>query len=294
MKKFDEEYSITLQLSNIQINTVLDARTDNFAVSNRSSVHSHPFYEVLISINGISFSLFQEKTVFLPAGSICIIPPGLYHRTEETSSNESKRSLRFIYKKTDTSNYTQPLYDKFHNLLAQCNIPIIIKTDSAPLLYNLLFECSKELDTDKLYAAENVQFILAQFYIHLLRLLSDKKEKIQYIDNSLPENSRRVKIELWLKQNFKTQITLTDLAEHMNLSERQTDRILKDIYHLGFREIVIDLRMHYAVDLLSNTKIPVSNIAYMTGYDSLSGFYYIFKKYWKISPLQYRKNIKNK
>lgn len=66
--------------------------------------------------------------------------------------------------------------------------------------------------------------------------------------------------------------------------------------HLGMTivEYVIDRRLDYAAELLSNTSMTALEICSKTGYDSFSYFIKQFKKKFGVTPHKYRKNNEKK
>ena len=55
---------------------------------------------------------------------------------------------------------------------------------------------------------------------------------------------------------------------------------------------LIDIKTSHAKKLLETTNMPISEVATECGYSSVEHFIRIFRKYEKITPLKYRKNIR--
>ena len=96
------------------------------------------------------------------------------------------------------------------------------------------------------------------------------------------------KIENFFESRLADQVTEQDLADYLNLSKRQTSRILTDVYHRSFRKILTDNRMWRAAQMLVTTALPVDQIAYKVGYTSVSGFYSAFEQKFGVSAGRYR------
>ena len=54
-----------------------------------------------------------------------------------------------------------------------------------------------------------------------------------------------------------------------------------------------DIRIHHAMDLLTNTQCAVQEISAQVGYTNWSTFLRAFRKRTGTTPLQYRKDIGN-
>lgn len=92
-----------------------------------------------------------------------------------------------------------------------------------------------------------------------------------------------------LRDNFTSSIQVKELADKVHLSVRQFQRKFKDRFHMSIREYIIRLRIHKACDMLRNTDIALTDIAYETGFYDQSAFTRQFKIHIKESPLRYRK-----
>lgn len=59
---------------------------------------------------------------------------------------------------------------------------------------------------------------------------------------------------------------------------------------MGIGEYTTSLRMAMGASLLSSTDLSVSDIAKKTGYRYSGNFSKMFKKYYGVSPLEYRRH----
>jgi AraC-like DNA-binding protein len=75
-----------------------------------------------------------------------------------------------------------------------------------------------------------------------------------------------------------------ELAKEFALSESTLKRHFKAIYGRTMYEYYLEKKMDLAKWLLQEKKISVSETAYMLGYEKVSAFIIIFKKYHKILP----------
>ena len=94
-----------------------------------------------------------------------------------------------------------------------------------------------------------------------------------------------------LRENFTTNITVSDLADKVNLSLRQFQRKFKARFHMSVREYIIRLRIHKACDMLRNTDLSLAEISCETGFYDQSAFTKQFKIHVGESPLNYRKKL---
>lgn len=87
-----------------------------------------------------------------------------------------------------------------------------------------------------------------------------------------------------------SQLSMKKLSKMLNASNHVTSQILNETTGSTFFEILANRRIQLACKLLIEEKdIPVSQIAFGIGYNSLSAFNTAFKKKMTVTPTQYRK-----
>lgn len=93
----------------------------------------------------------------------------------------------------------------------------------------------------------------------------------------------------FLLQNFEQDINLQQLADHCCVSLFHFSRLFKTILRVSPYQYISDLRMNHARLLLESTQLPVTQIAFQSGYNSLEHFATSFKKKYNLSPSSFRK-----
>ncbi|TNJ59886.1 helix-turn-helix transcriptional regulator [Paenibacillus hemerocallicola] len=87
---------------------------------------------------------------------------------------------------------------------------------------------------------------------------------------------------------YRQPLTLEMLAEKMNLSIKQVNRLLQRHFRTSFKQKLLDTRLEAAKDLLRTTDLPVEQIAGEIGYASPHRFYTPFQKKLGMTPNEYR------
>lgn len=110
---------------------------------------------------------------------------------------------------------------------------------------------------------------------------------------SSDEVSARLRVENVLKyieQHYYDHFTLEEVSYMARMSSRHFSTLLGEITGKTFVNYLNDLRVENARELLEETDMAVSSIAFHTGFEELSSFYRAFKKRYNVPPLQFRKN----
>ncbi|WP_298425758.1 AraC family transcriptional regulator [uncultured Kordia sp.] len=91
-------------------------------------------------------------------------------------------------------------------------------------------------------------------------------------------------------------LTLSKLADLLNLSKHHTSQIINEYFQSNFFEFVSSYRIKEAITLLSDTSntMNINEIIDVTGFNNRSSFYTAFKKKTGMSPTAYQKHFSKK
>lgn len=155
-----------------------------------------------------------------------------------------------------------------------------------PLLEQLIDEFrDPQPDTSHLLEA-----LLRQIIIRLARLYRQGDDAVPAARNA--SGGTRAGTVFILEEAFLFHyrtLTLPDLASLLNLSMRQTQRLLQANFGMSFSQKLADARMAAASHLLVDTDLSVTEIADRTGFSSIEHFSAAFHRLMGCSPRQYRK-----
>lgn len=108
-----------------------------------------------------------------------------------------------------------------------------------------------------------------------------------------PENARTdtdivVHIKEYVDTHFDRDLSLDTLSTHFFISKYQISRIFKKIYEINFSDYVTSVRMKNAAEFLLHTNLKLYDICRRTGYEETSYFSNVFKKFYGVSPSDYK------
>ncbi|WP_343208174.1 2-isopropylmalate synthase [Anaerolentibacter hominis] len=101
------------------------------------------------------------------------------------------------------------------------------------------------------------------------------------------EDGRMEEIMNFIKSHYLS-VTLQSLSDEFYLSKPYLSKYIKKSTGATFGEIVRDIRVRRACDLLKESNMNVEDIAAMVGYQNVEHFNRIFKKMYGKTPVQYR------
>ncbi len=105
--------------------------------------------------------------------------------------------------------------------------------------------------------------------------------------NQLPAGGFETVIA-YIQEHYCEDITLSHIAEKVFLNPIYISRLIKEQTGKNYTDLIMELRIRKAVELLKNTDLYVYEIAEKVGYHNLKYFYKVFKKVKGKSPNDYR------
>ena len=100
-------------------------------------------------------------------------------------------------------------------------------------------------------------------------------------------------VEIWKARKFinehsDDELSLTEVAKFSNISGNHLSEKFKEVTGINFVDYISRIRVGKARDLLQNSNLRISEIAFAVGFQSLSQFNRVFKKLTRNSPTQFR------
>ena len=254
--------------------------------------HSHSFIEIVCVVSGTCTNYICEQEIQMQAGDVFIISPGTPHSISAFSDDSVIINIEIRTSTFETAffgvlNENDILSDFFtHSLYHSPKHPyIFFRTNTDQELFDFVLYAYAEFNGNHLYKYRLLNNVIAAFFIMLLR---NHGSKVIVPNITSAERSEDVVFLLkYIEANFNT-VTLSELASFFSYSERQIQRILKKSTGMNFRDIIQKMKMNYAATLLQNPDLPISSIAEKLNYSNMNNFRQIFKKYYGMSPLEYR------
>ncbi len=225
-------------------------------------------YQLIYVTKGRGFFTMQDKEIEVPAGNIVLYRP---HEPQIYSySFKDKTSVLWIH---FTGNNIENLLSQFDIYSGYIGNSLQIK--------DLFQEIIQELQLKK----TGYNSIVNADFEKLLALIH------RCMDTEVIENRNDLVLErliIELNHSYNKPWTITSMAEFCNLSEGYFSHYFKDKLGMAPLKYLTSLRIEKAKFLLSESDVPVSNIASSLGYHDVLYFSRIFKKAVGESPTAYR------
>ena len=132
--------------------------------------------------------------------------------------------------------------------------------------------------------------LVIQLADRVIRLLGNIKEP-----HPLSESLRKYHLSTveaatnFILNRFHKDIGLQELADHCCTSIFHFSRIFKSVMQQSPYKYLSSIRLTHARMLLETTHLPVTQIAFQSGFNSLEQFSTVYRQYYHASPARYRK-----
>ena len=127
----------------------------------------------------------------------------------------------------------------------------------------------------------------------LFELLSCSGKPRDGVKQSSPKpaadmNPHVLKAVAFMSKNYRSQISVNDIAEAAHISEKYMRELFKKETGRSMQAYLTDLRLSAAKTLLSNSKYNISEVANLSGFPEYRNFVRVFKERFGITPTEYR------
>lgn len=116
-------------------------------------------------------------------------------------------------------------------------------------------------------------------------------KSVDEISEIIMGSSNISKAEQFIKKNYGKQLSLNDVAEHLEMSPWHFSKVFYKNVGIHFSQYLLNVRMEEAVHLLKNTNLKIYEVATRVGYNNTDQFSRMFKKSIGKSPKDYKKQF---
>ncbi|WP_165585953.1 AraC family transcriptional regulator [Ruminiclostridium cellobioparum] len=257
-----------------------------------NTMHWHPFIEILLSLYDNNEVTINFTEHVLKTNDLVIIYPGDLHSLDHVAENafilvQFPLDLLMIMSEFN-SNFS--VFSQY-----QC-----IKYDPSNIDADRMIFLIKRLPelyfSDTLFNEVRIYSLLLEFFVKLGQYCVNAKKEEFSDDAKTDYKSTKLITEacLYISQNCTKPLTLDDVSHHIGVSKSHFSHLFKKYTDMTFIDFLTTERIKRTEFLISNPKAHIIDIAFDSGFSSLSSFNRAFKKIKGISPSEFRERMTNK
>ena len=255
--------------------------------------HSHPELELVYVKESFGKRIIGNSVANFESGDLVFLGSDIPHvwLNDEIYYHNNKLKAKAIVVYFNKDIFSPAFYElkeaqKINTLFEKAKKGLSITGKTNKLI-------AKKLE--KLVAKQDFEVIIGLFEI--LSLLSATTD-FDFINNETytPTNDSFKKDRLsdvyqYVKENYKKEISLDEVAQIANLTPTSFCRMFKSKTKKNFIEYLNEIRISKACKLLIESDMSVSEIAYECGYKTVPNFNKLFKKNTSNTPKEYQNKI---
>ena len=251
--------------------------------------HFHETYELYYLLEGQRYYFIDRQTYLVKAGDVVMIRPNQIHKTSMAGESYHNRMLLQIDGELIDSLLKACGMGGMEDVYAEdVMILSIPETERQPIL-DLFLQIQKELQERQRQYMVGVRLKLAE----LLLMLSRYQRRSGYQqENQASQNWKHKKVgEVadYLLTHPETEESLEELAKRFYISKSYLSRIFREVTSFTVNEYKNVSRIKKSQQLLTHSDYSITEISELLGFENLTYFERVFKKYAGVTPLKYRK-----
>lgn len=263
---FDEKYEIGVRLQDRGV---------------EFPTHYHNYIEIVCQLDGDSIHFVDDKKYILNQGEFIIIDPSKSHRNiaSDNTTLNIIISTRFLNNLVIESAFDETIINIKNSIINGAHKDKYELDDYSKNIligvYNLYIDQDQ---TSMYYIRQKLMLINFLMSLENLPTLLAGKKKTKSSD-----------LISYIQSNLTT-ATLGEYAKSCNYSSSLISQKIKAEYNMTFIEILQEMRLKLAANMLISTNKSIDTIMHEVGYNNKTHFYDLFKTKYQMTPSKYQKS----
>ena len=255
-------------------------------------MHYHSYFELTYIVQGSCMFYFEDERITLREGNLCIASNFARH---EVAPKPDCLAVGIIARKSTFDSlfsgllFGQDLVSLFFRKCLQNQVHpnyVLLDTGNNSSLFHILHRLVYETNLSDEYANECAVGLMTVFVAQALRA-SATNVTLRSYEGYAKQRISFSAILQYIQQNYRT-VTLASLAANFYFSQAYLSKLIRQNMGQSFTEVLRQVKMNRARDLLLNTDLKIGEISETVGYESVDHFTRTFRKAFGMPPREYR------
>lgn len=253
-------------------------------------IHQHEIFELnfVAGASGCRRVVGDSSEVIGDLDLVLITSPDLEHVWEQhecKSDGIHEVTVQFLLDfDSPTSPFRTNPYKSIYRMLTRAKRGLAFPAEAILMVYHRIVRLS----------AIEEGFLAVQELFSILYELSKFDDARELATSSFAkvvvesESKRILKVKNFIGEHYKEEMSLEQLADLVGMAPTAFSRYFKLRTGKNLSEYIVDIRLGHAARRLVDTTDSVSEICWMTGFNTLSNFNRLFRKRKGCSPTEFR------
>ena len=154
-----------------------------------------------------------------------------------------------------------------------------------------------EMEKLRCYCEKNIEKKMSSIIFSVCRIwekLANFRQEIPVTDPSQVRSPSQIRLQqmlAFIRRHYSEPITLGDIAGAANISQSEAARCFKKNLDVTPFNYLILYRLEVAKAMLQSSETSITEIAMQCGFESVSYFDRVFRKYYWLTPKEFRGNM---
>ena len=258
--------------------------------------HWHYEFQLTYVVRGTISVFFNQQTIDLQEGQGIYINPEVLHMIRDRYDSDAMFISLDVSPKLLTS-FPNSVFERSYVKPVFCSSAAdALVLDPGVSWQKKILDSAKSIERVykkkdfgwELAVSSSLYAIWKELVCHLQESLTEHDALAA--DGARMRRNQRLKETLaYIREHFTEKITLDEIAKHLHLSTNECCRFFKKNMNCTLFEYITEYRLSKSMELLEHTDLPVSQIAYESGFGSSSYFIEKFRKNVGMTPAAFRK-----
>lgn len=258
-------------------------------------LHFHPELELTCIIESHGTRFVGDSVENFDAGDLVLVGayvPHCWKNHPDYFKSDSKLQAIAI-----VAQFTEDFAGRLFQIPEMTEIKNLF--DKAKYGLKITGKTKEEIVRMMLALAELSGFEKVRQLLEILNVLSNSKEltslsrEIHNLRTITEETARLNRVYQFAMNNYLRHISLGEIADIANMSGTAFCRYFKKHTRKTFSNFMNEIRISHACKILTDSDLPVSQVAFDAGFSNISNFIRQFKRVKGIAPLKFRKRYQS-
>lgn len=265
--------------SNTQLRLYMNDETEDYPE------HWHTPIEIIMPVQNTYTACLGKERIDLNTSDILFICPGIIHSLKSPDSG-----MRIIFQAEIELLREIKEVESLLGLIAPA---ILITPETAPEIHEeikqLLWEINAEYQSSKPLSCISVYGKILSMFVIIGRNYTNRVKRLDVGNQKQKEYTEKfMDICNYINAHCTEYLTLDDIAAIAGFSKYHFSRLFKQFTNITFYKYLNQKRISYAVSLLADPSVSITEVALRSGFSSLSAFIRMFKLIKQCTPTEFR------